>query len=196
MIVKTDASAYALAATLSTRINGNVYPIASHSRMFSATESNYDVHDKELLAIFEAFRKWWHYLKDTLTPVDVFTDHKNLVYFCESKALSHRQARWSKFLSQFNLTIKFCLGRLGAKPNTLTHRWNVYNKERKSSSRSLFLQSQLNINSSSNITTALMLQAASTLDVRSLTTDIQTAVLTGPTLTRHLKPGKNTNKLY
>jgi len=58
MIVKTDASAYALAATLSTRINGNVYPIASHSRMFSATESNYDVHDKELLAIFEAFRKW------------------------------------------------------------------------------------------------------------------------------------------
>ena len=63
-----------------------------------STELNYDVHDKELLAIFEAFKKWRHYLKGTPAPVEVFTDHKNLIYFCESKALSHHQARWSEFL--------------------------------------------------------------------------------------------------
>ena len=89
MIVETDTSDHALAAILSTRVNSNVHPIAFHSQTFSATELNYDVHDKELLAIFEAFRKWRHYLEGTPTLVDVFMDHKNLVYFCESKALSH-----------------------------------------------------------------------------------------------------------
>jgi len=94
--------------------------IAFHSRAFSSTELNYNIHDKELLAIFEAFKKWHHYLEETITPVKVFTDHKNMAYFCESKALSRCQARWSEFLSQFNLSIKFCPGRLGTKPDALT----------------------------------------------------------------------------
>jgi len=88
IVVETDASDYALAAILSTKVNGNVHPIVFHSRTFSATEVNYDIHDKELLAIFKAFRKWRHYLESTPAPVEVFTDHKNLIYFCESKALS------------------------------------------------------------------------------------------------------------
>jgi len=57
MIVKTDALDHALAAILSTKVNGDVHPIMFHSRTFSATEVNYDIHNKELLAIFEAFRK-------------------------------------------------------------------------------------------------------------------------------------------
>jgi len=56
-------------------------------------ELNYDIYDKELLMIFEAFKKWRHYLEGTPAPVEVFTDHKNLVYFCKSKTLSHQQAR-------------------------------------------------------------------------------------------------------
>jgi len=93
MIVKTDTLDHALAAILSTKVNGNVYPIAFHSRAFSATKVNYDIHDKKLLAIFKAFRKWQHYLEGTPAPVEVFTDHKNLIYFCESKALSCQQVR-------------------------------------------------------------------------------------------------------
>jgi len=55
--VETDASDYALAAVLSiTTSDGNLHPIAFHSRTFSAPELNYNVHDKELLAIFEAFK--------------------------------------------------------------------------------------------------------------------------------------------
>jgi len=56
--VKTDASDYALAAVLSIMTpDGNLHPIAFHSWTFSAPEINYDVHDdKELLAIFEAFK--------------------------------------------------------------------------------------------------------------------------------------------
>jgi len=91
-------------------------------------ELNYDTHDKELLAIFEAFCHWHHYLEGSTTPIDVVTDHKNLEYFSSSKVLTRRQARWSEFLSQFNLLIRFRPGHLGAKPDALTRRWDVYPK--------------------------------------------------------------------
>jgi RNase H-like domain found in reverse transcriptase len=80
--------------------------------MFTSPELNYDVHDKELLAIFEAFQHWRHYLKGSADPIDVVTDHKNLEYFSTTKLLTRRQARWSKYLSQFNLVIRFRPGRL------------------------------------------------------------------------------------
>jgi len=57
LVVETDASDYALAAILSIMTKDNeIHPIAFHSRIFSTPELNYDVHDKELLAIFEAFK--------------------------------------------------------------------------------------------------------------------------------------------
>jgi len=43
--------------------NGELHPIAFHSQMFSALELNYDIHDKELLTNFEAFKQWQHYLE-------------------------------------------------------------------------------------------------------------------------------------
>ena len=106
--VESDASDYALAAVLSiTNSNGKLHPIAFHSRTFSTLELNYDVHDKELLAIFEAFKCWRHYLKGSALPIDVVTDHQNLQYFSMTKILTHRQARWSEYLSAFNLIIRF-----------------------------------------------------------------------------------------
>ena len=94
IIVETDASDYALAAILSIELeNGEIHPVAFHSRSFNSTELNYDVHDKELFAIFEAFRIWRHYLDGSALPVDVVTDHKNLEYFSTTKILNRRQAR-------------------------------------------------------------------------------------------------------
>jgi len=52
-----DASDWALAAILSTHVRKKVHPIAFHSRTFNNTELNYDIHNKELLAIFEVFKK-------------------------------------------------------------------------------------------------------------------------------------------
>jgi len=57
MILEMDTSDYALAAILFTQIAGEVYPIVFHSKTFSSAEINYNVHDKELLAIVEAFKK-------------------------------------------------------------------------------------------------------------------------------------------
>ena len=129
LIVETDASDYALGAILSMQTDsGEIHPVAFHSRTFTAPELNYDTHDKELLAIFEAFRVWRHYLEGSGIPIDVVTDHKNLEYFSTTKVLTRRQARWSEYLAQFNLVICFRPGRLGTKPDSLTRRWDVYPK--------------------------------------------------------------------
>ena len=102
--------------------------MAFHSRTLSAPELNYDTHDKELLAIFDAFRVWRHFLEGSGTPVDMVMDHKNLKYFSTTKVLTRRQAHWSEYLSQFNLVIHFRPGKLGTKPDSLTRRWNIYPK--------------------------------------------------------------------
>ena len=94
LIIETDASDYALSAILSLQLDsGEIHPVAFHSRTFTAPELNYDTHDKEPLAIFEAFRVWRHYLEGSGTPIDVLTDHKNLEYFSTTKVLTRRQAR-------------------------------------------------------------------------------------------------------
>ena len=59
LIVETDASDYALAAILSIVNEDNeVHLVVFHSRTFTAAELNYDTHNKELLAIFKAFKIW------------------------------------------------------------------------------------------------------------------------------------------
>jgi hypothetical protein len=56
-------------------------------------ELNYDVHDKELLAIVEAASHWRCYLEGARHTVSVLTDHKNLIYFTTTKKLTRRQVR-------------------------------------------------------------------------------------------------------
>ena len=100
LVVEIDALDYALAAILFIMTKDNkIHPIAFHSQTFSALKLNYDIHDKELLAIFEAFKIWQHYLEGSTSPIDVVMDHKNLEYFSTTKILTYQQARWSKYLS-------------------------------------------------------------------------------------------------
>jgi len=121
LIVETDALDYALAAILSIVNKENeVHPVAFHFHTFTIVELNYDMHDKELLAIFEAFKIWRHYLEGPAYPIDIVTDHKNLEYFSTTKILTWKQVQWSKYLSQDNLVIRFCPGCLGTKLDTLT----------------------------------------------------------------------------
>jgi len=93
LIVETDALDYALAAILSIVNEDNeVYPVAFHSCTFTVAELNYDTHDKKLLAIFEVFKIWRHYLEGLVYSIGAVTDHKNLEYFSTTKVLTRRQA--------------------------------------------------------------------------------------------------------
>jgi hypothetical protein len=128
-VIEIDASDYALAAILSqVESNKEIHSVTYLSRTFSDTELNYDTHDKELMAIYKAFKAWRHYLKGPKVLIDVVTDHKNLEYFCTTRILCRRQARWSIFLSRFNMVIRFRSHRLGTKPDALTCRPDLYPK--------------------------------------------------------------------
>ena len=65
-------------------------------------ECNYDVHDKELLAIMQAIKEWKRYMAGKL-PMEVnkVTDHRNLLTFTTTKQLNGRQVRWMKTLVVF-----------------------------------------------------------------------------------------------
>ena len=65
--------------------NGNLHPIEFHSWTFSTLELNYNIHDKKLLAIFETFKQWQHYLEGSGLPINVVTNHQNLQYFSMTK---------------------------------------------------------------------------------------------------------------
>ena len=127
-IVETDASDYAVAAVLSQidPTSSLMHPIAFFSRSMSSAELNYEIYDKELLAIFAAFKEWRHYLEGILNTIEVITDHKNLEYFATTKLLTRRQARWSEYLSGFNYNIRYRPGKQGLKPDSLTRRSDVY----------------------------------------------------------------------
>ena len=89
LVVGTNTSDYTVASILSTTCpDGEICPIAFYSRTLTAPVLNYNTHDKELLAIFAAFRSWRHYLEGPAHPINVVTDHKNPVYFSMSKVLS------------------------------------------------------------------------------------------------------------
>jgi len=121
LVMETDTSDYALAAILSIMTKENeIHPIVFYSRTFSTLELNYDIYDKKLLVIFKAFKIWQHYLEGSTSPIDIVMDHKNLEYFSTTKILMCQQAKWLKYLSQFNLVICFCPRYLGTKPNALT----------------------------------------------------------------------------
>ena len=193
-MVETDASDYAIAGILSITGSDKVLrPVAYYSRTLSALELNYDTHNKELLAIFEAFKHWQHYLEGSTTPVDVVTDHKNLEYFSSSKVLTRHQARWSEYLSQFNLTIRFRPGCLGAKPNALTRRWDIYPKEgdrdyaqvNPHNLQPMFTQEQLVSFLRATILLTLAIRAAILVNVEQLHKDILTALPSNPIALNH-----------
>jgi len=89
--METDALDYALTTILSIVNKENkVHPVTFHSCTFTIVKLNYNIHDKELLAIFKAFKIWWHYLEGLAYPINVVIDHKNLEYFSTTKILTWR----------------------------------------------------------------------------------------------------------
>lgn len=94
-IVEIDASDFATGAILSQQgDDGFLHPCAYRSSKMSPAEQNYDIYDKELLSVVQAFQDWRVYLEGSPHEVSVISDHKNLEYFLSTKQLNGRQARW------------------------------------------------------------------------------------------------------
>ena len=52
--------------------DGQLHPVAFHSRKFEVAEINYEIHDKELLAIVDSFQQWPHFLEGSSQQIIVY----------------------------------------------------------------------------------------------------------------------------
>ena len=130
VIIETDASDYVSAGVLSQHDdNGVLHPVTFFSTKHSPAECNYEIYDKELVAIVWPFVHWHTELQSVENPIQVLSDHKNLEYFMTSKLLNHWQARWAEVLSRFNFKITYRSGKHGGKPDALTRRSEDLPKE-------------------------------------------------------------------
>jgi len=66
--------------------------VAFYSKSLSLVEQNYEIHDKEMLAIIHTLEEWRHFLEGAQHLVEIWTDHKNLEYFMTAKKLNCHQA--------------------------------------------------------------------------------------------------------
>ena len=120
-VLEADASDWASGGVLSQYDSaGLLHPVAFFSAKHSPAECNYEIYDKELLAIVKAFEEWRPELQGTEEPVEVITDHKNLQHFTTTKLLNQRQVRWSEFLSDFRFQISYRPGSKATIPDTLS----------------------------------------------------------------------------
>ena len=119
--VTTDASKHISGALLlQTAFNGAWHSCFYLFQLFFPTEQNYNIYDWEFLAIIYTMKSCRHYLYRSPFPVQVFTDHKNLIYICQPQALNCQQACWLLDLSNFDLKIIHVPGKLLAIPNALS----------------------------------------------------------------------------
>jgi len=121
-VVETDASDLALGCVLSQYQGRRLHPVALHFRKLNSTERNYEIHDKELLAIMESFKEWKRYLWGEEEPITVYTDHQNLQSFLTKKVWNQRQIRWAQELTNYNFKIVYRPGSRGEKPDALSRR--------------------------------------------------------------------------
>ncbi len=90
------------------------------SHKLSPAEKNYDIGNRELLAIKLALEEWRHWLEGAQEPFIVLTDHKNLEYLREAKRLNPRQARWDLFFTRFHFSISYRPGSRNLKADALS----------------------------------------------------------------------------
>jgi len=126
--IETDASDLAVGACLSQEYDKKWHPVAYYSRKLSPAEQNYDIHDKELLAIVAALQQWRVYAEGA-PGLDILTDHKNLLHFTTTKQLNRRQVRWSELLGQYKFTIRYTPGKENGRADALSRRSDLMDKE-------------------------------------------------------------------
>jgi len=101
--------------------------VAFISKSLSDTERNYEIHEKEILAVVRCLEAWRHFLEGATVRFEIWTDHKNLEYFMKAQKLNRRQVRWTLYLSRFDFTLKHVPESKMGKADSLSRRpdWEV-----------------------------------------------------------------------
>ena len=93
MRIEVGASDYATGEVLSMECENRLWrPVAFLLKSLNETERNYEIHDKEMLAIIRGLENWRHLLEGVQFKFEIWMDHKNLEYFMKTQKLNRRQA--------------------------------------------------------------------------------------------------------
>ena len=128
MRIEVDTLDYAMRGMLSMECeDGKWRPVVFLSKFLNETERNYEIHDKEMLAVIRGLENWRYLLKGTRYKFEVWTDYKNLEYFLRAQKLNWRQAYWTLYLSRFDFILKHVPGTKMGKADRLSRRpdWKV-----------------------------------------------------------------------
>src|SRR6266702_317355 len=121
--MEVDASSFAIRATLSQQDKlQRWHPVAYFSETLSEAEQNYDIYNRELLAIVKSLRHWQTYLAGASHQIVIHTNHANLLYWKEPWKISQRVAREFQELSEYNFVLKHIAGTKNARADALSRR--------------------------------------------------------------------------
>jgi len=126
--VEANASNYTTGGVLSIKCSDNLWRLVAFiSKSLSDIERNYEIHNKEILAIVRCLEAWRHFLEGTVVKFEIWTDHKNLEYFMKAQKLNRQQARWVLYLSRFDFVLKHIPRTKMEKTDSLSRRldWKV-----------------------------------------------------------------------
>jgi hypothetical protein len=119
--LETDCSGFALGGALIQECDGIRRPVGFYSQKLNKAEINYDIHDKEMLAVVACLKFWAPELK-AYGPFTIWTDYKNLEWFMVKRQLLERQIRWYETLTQFQFTLIYRPGAEAILPDALSRR--------------------------------------------------------------------------
>jgi hypothetical protein len=68
--------------------DGILHPVAYFSKKHFPAECNYEIYNKELIAIVRTCEEWRLELQAVINPIHVLSNHKNLEYFTTTKLLN------------------------------------------------------------------------------------------------------------
>ena len=126
--VEANASNFATGGVLSIKYEDNKWRLVAYiSKSLNETERNYEIHDKEMLAVVQCLELWRHFLEGTRSKFEVWMDNKNLEYFMSNQKLNRQQMRWALYLSRFDFVLKHIAGSKMGKADRLSRRpdWEV-----------------------------------------------------------------------
>jgi hypothetical protein len=81
-----DSSGYVSSCVLSQYNNSNIlHPLAYFPKKYYYVVWNYEIYDKELMAIFQAFDEWHLKFESIINPICTLFCQNNLEYFLMTK---------------------------------------------------------------------------------------------------------------
>ena len=121
--IQVDSSLFATGGILMQMdTNRDQHPCAYLSKSLTKEQQNYDTGDRELLAIVQALKEWRHYIQGSGHTTIVLSDHDNLRHFKVPQMIGRQMARWTLYLSEFDIKLNHIPGKKNIQADALSRR--------------------------------------------------------------------------